>query len=51
MVIRYLQAALEEIDPELFVKAVGNVARAMGMSAVAQETQLGRPSLYKALFR
>ena len=49
VVIRYLQAALEENDPELFVKAVGNVARAMGMSAVAQETQLGRPSLYKAL--
>ena len=49
VVIQYLQAALEENDPELFVKAVGNVARAMGMSAVAQETQLGRPSLYKAL--
>ena len=49
VVIRYLQAALEENDPELFVKAVGNVARAMGMSAVAQETQLERPSLYKAL--
>ena len=41
VVIQYLQAALEENDPELFVKAVGNVARAMGMSAVAQETQLG----------
>ena len=49
VVIEYLQAALEENDPELFVKAVGNVARAMGMSSVAQETQLGRPSLYKAL--
>ena len=47
--IEYLEAALEENDPELFVKAVGNVARAMGMTAVAQETQLGRPSLYKAL--
>jgi probable addiction module antidote protein len=49
VVIQYLQAALEENDPELFVKAVGNVARAMGMTTVAQETQLGRPSLYKAL--
>ena len=49
VVIQYLQAALEENDPELFVKAVGNVARAMGMSTVAQEAQLGRPSLYKAL--
>ena len=34
VVIEYLQAALEENDPELFVKAVGNVARAMGMSSV-----------------
>ena len=48
-IIEYLEAALEENDPELFVKAVGNVARAMGMTTVAQETQLGRASLYKAL--
>ena len=47
--IAYLQAALEENDPAFFVKAVGTVARAMGMTAVAQETHLGRPSLYKAL--
>ena len=47
--IAYLQAALEENDPAFFVKAVGNVARAMGMTAVAHETHLGRPSLYKAL--
>ena len=49
VIIEYLQAALAEDYPELFVKAVGNVARAMGMTAVAQETHLGRPSLYKAL--
>ena len=49
VVVQYLQAALEENDPGLFVKAVGNVARAMGMSAVAEEAQPGRPSLYKAL--
>ena len=47
--IEYLKAALEENDPGFFVKAVGNVARAMGMTMIAQETQLGRPSLYKAL--
>ena len=47
--IAYLQAALEENDPEFFVKAVGTVARAVGLTAVAQETHLGRPSLYKAL--
>ena len=49
VIIEYLQAALEEDDPELFVKAVGNVARAMGTTTVAQESELGRTSLYKAL--
>ncbi len=48
-IIEYLKAALEENDPEFFVKAVGNAARAMGMTAVARESQLGRASLYKAL--
>ena len=47
--IEYLKAALEENDPEFFVKAVGNVACAIGMTAVAHETHLGRSSLYKAL--
>ena len=47
--IEYLKAALEENDPAFFMKAIGNVARAKGMSTIAQETQLGRPSLYKAL--
>ena len=49
VIFEYLQAALEENDPELFVKAVGNVARAMGTTTVAQESELGRTSLYKAL--
>ncbi len=48
-IIEYLKAALEEQDPAFFMKAVGNVARAKGMTAIAQETQLGRPSLYKTL--
>lgn len=48
-VIEYLRAALEENDPEFFVKAVGNVARAAGMTSIAEETQLSRQSLYKAL--
>ena len=48
-IIGYLQAALAEDDPAFFVKAVGHVARAKGMTAIAQETQLGRASLYKAL--
>lgn len=48
-IIEYLEAALEENDPEFFVKAVGNVARAAGMAAVSREAQLARPSLYKSL--
>ncbi len=48
-IIEYLKAALEENDPEFFAKAVGDVARAKGMTSIAQETQLGRQSLYKAL--
>ena len=49
VIIEYLKAALEENDPAFFMKAVGNVARAKGMTSIAQETQLGRPSLYKTL--
>ena len=47
--IEYLKAALAENDPEFFAKAVGNVARAMGMTTVARGARLGRPSLYKSL--
>ena len=49
IIIEYLKAALEENDPAFFMKAIGNVARSKGMSTIAQETHLGRPSLYKAL--
>ncbi len=49
MVIEYLRAALEEDDPEFFAKAVGDVAKARGMAAIAEEAHLGRASLYKAL--
>ena len=49
VIIEYLKAALEENDPAYFAKAVGNVARARGMTTIAEETQLGRPSLYKTL--
>ena len=33
--IEYLKAALAENDPEFFAKALGNVARAMGVTTVA----------------
>ena len=45
----YLEAALEEGDPALVVHALGNIARARGMSQIARRTGLRRESLYKAL--
>ena len=47
----YLNACLEEAgdDPAFIAKALGNIARARGMSQLARETGLGRESLYKAL--
>ena len=48
-VAAYLSAALTESDPNVFLMAVKDVARARGMSQLAKDTQLGRESLYKAL--
>jgi probable addiction module antidote protein len=45
----YLEAALEEGDPALVAAALGDIARAMGVTHVARDTGLGRESLYKAL--
>ena len=47
----YLDACLEEAgdDPAFIAKALGNIARARGMSQLARDTGLGRESLYKAL--
>ena len=48
-IARYLEAAFEDGDPALVAHALGVVARARGMSKVAQASGLGRESLYKAL--
>lgn len=45
----YLEACLEEGDPELVIHALGVIARAKGMVQIAHETGLGRESLQKAL--
>lgn len=45
----YLDAALDEDDPALLAAALGDIARAKGMTFIARETGLGRESLYKAL--
>lgn len=46
----YLNAALEEDDPELFLLALRNVAEAQGgVAQLAEKTKLNRESLYKML--
>ena len=45
----YLEAALEDGDPNLVVAALGDIARSKGMTNIARETGLGRESLYKSL--
>lgn len=45
----YLTAALEDENPDIFLVAVKDVARARGMTQLAKDTGLGRESLYKAL--
>ncbi len=49
MIAEYLTAALEDENPDVFLAAIADVAKARGMSAIAQSTGLGRESLYKAL--
>ncbi len=49
VMIEYLNVALQENDPRYFAKALGNVARAKGMSSISEATGLGRQSLYRSL--
>lgn len=49
VIAEYLTAALEDPNPDVFLTAIGQVAKARGMGAVAEGAGLGRESLYKAL--
>ncbi|MGO3930697.1 addiction module antidote protein [Rhodopseudomonas pseudopalustris] len=49
MIAEYLTEAFESEDPALITKAIGTVARAKGMSIVAEDTGLSRENLYRAL--
>jgi probable addiction module antidote protein len=49
MIAEYLNSVLEEGNSEDVLVAIGHVARAIGMTKIAEETGLSRPSLYKAL--
>ena len=48
-IVAYLEAAFDDGDPRLIAAALGDVARAKGMTKIATEAGLGRESLYKAL--
>jgi probable addiction module antidote protein len=49
MIAEYINAALEENDPDLLLAAIGDVVKARGMAKVASDAGLGRESLYKTL--
>ena len=48
-VAAYVEAALEDGDHHVVAAALGDVARAKGMTQVARDAGLGRESLYKSL--
>ena len=49
MVAEYLNEVLENGTENDLITAIGNVAKAIGMTKIAEKTGLSRPSLYKAL--
>jgi len=49
MIAEFLAATMEDDNPEVFIAALGHIAKAKGMTEIAKESGLGRESLYKAL--
>jgi probable addiction module antidote protein len=49
VIAEYLNAALDDENPDVFLAAIADVAKARGMSRLAKDAGLGRESLYKAL--
>ncbi len=45
----YLEAAFDDGDPALIAAALGDIARAMGMTRLATRAGVTREALYKAL--
>ncbi|MBW3068069.1 putative addiction module antidote protein [Actinomyces sp. 594] len=48
-IIAYLNEAAAQDDPKLLQAALGDIARAKGMSGIAEQVGVGRESLYKSL--
>ena len=49
MIAEYLNTVLQEGDNADVINAIGHIAKAIGMTKIAEETGMSRPSLYKAL--
>ncbi len=49
MIAEYLNAVLEEGNDADIITAIGHIAKAVGMTRIAEKTGMSRPSLYKAL--
>ncbi|NHE57870.1 addiction module antidote protein [Cyclobacterium plantarum] len=49
MIAEYLNSVLEEGNNDDMIEALGHIAKAIGMTKIAEETGMSRPSLYKAL--
>ena len=49
MIAEYLNTVLEDGDSSDLVAAIGHIAKAIGMTKIAEQTGMSRPSLYKAL--
>jgi probable addiction module antidote protein len=49
MIAEYLNSVLEDGDNSDLIVAIGHVAKAIGMTKIAEKTGMSRPSLYKAL--
>ena len=48
MIAEYLAACLEDPNPDVFLAALGNVAKTRGIAQLAKDTGLSRESLYKS---
>ncbi len=48
VIAEYLSAAVEDPNPDVFLAALDDVAKARGIGQIAKQTGFGRESLYKA---
>jgi probable addiction module antidote protein len=49
VIAEYLSLSAADKNPDVFIAALGDVAKAKGMASIAKTAGLGRESLYKAL--